>query len=172
MSLRLERISRSLAKRPFHCGKPSLDDYFKHYAQRNDVAGISRAFVALDEAGEVAGYFTLCPGHVESPHWPESVRRGLGKYPLPVALIGKLAAREKGKGVGSWLLRQAFEKVLLAGGEVAIFAVIVDALDDEALAFYRHVGFHQFLDEPMRLFLTVAELLEAKARSSDLPPPA
>ncbi|MEI8095713.1 MAG: hypothetical protein WCG80_15995 [Spirochaetales bacterium] len=55
---------------------------------------------------------------------------------------------------------------------MAIFAVIVDALDDEALAFYRHVGFHQFLDEPMRLFLTVAELLDAKALSGDQLPPA
>ncbi|MEI8094184.1 MAG: GNAT family N-acetyltransferase [Spirochaetales bacterium] len=164
MSFRLERISRSWAKRPFHCGKPSLDDYFKHYALKNDAAGISRAFVAIDEAENVVGYFTLSSGHVESPYWPESVRRGLGKYPLPVALIGKLAARDKGKGVGSWLLRQAFEKVILACGEVAIFAVIVDALDDEALGFYRHVGFHQFLDEPMRLFVTVAELVDAKAR--------
>ena len=167
MNLRLEALSREISKKPFSCGSQELDKYFKSFALGNDSLGVSKAFVGLDEAGEVAGYFTLSAGHVESPHWPEVVRKGKPKYPFPVALIGKLAAREKKKGIGIWLLRQAFEKALMAAEQMGVIAVTVDALDDDARSFYSYNGFHPFPSDPMHLFLTIAEIKDSKEHSEE-----
>jgi hypothetical protein len=41
--------------------------------------------------------------------------------------------------------------------EPAIFALIVDAKDEPAVAFYSHLGFRAFASRPMSLFLPVAE---------------
>ncbi len=54
-----------------------------------------------------------------------------------------------------------------ACAEPAIFALIVDAKDDAAVAFYQHHGFQRFASRPMSLFLPIATALEAlRAKSA------
>jgi predicted GNAT family N-acyltransferase len=82
-----------------------------------------------------------------------------GKLPryraLPAALIGRLArhVRARGQGVGELLLADAVTRVLGAAQSVAAFAIVVDAKDNAAIAFYRTFGFVQFPSTPNRLFL-------------------
>lgn len=43
-------------------------------------------------------------------------------------------------------------------GQIAAFAVIVDAIDDAARAFYRHHSFLSLPDSPHRLFRRMADI--------------
>ncbi|WP_219319496.1 hypothetical protein [Methylovirgula sp. HY1] len=45
--------------------------------------------------------------------------------------------------------------------EPAIFALIVDAKDEAAIAFYEHHEFRRFASKPMSLFLPVATAVRA-----------
>jgi hypothetical protein len=47
---------------------------------------------------------------------------------------------------------------LIASREVAAVAVIVDAEDDNAVAFYRRYEFTTFVDDPNRLFLPMGTI--------------
>jgi hypothetical protein len=51
------------------------------------------------------------------------------------------------------LLGNAFERAKAAQSEIATYAMIVDAIDLEAKAFYERFGFQPFSETPMRLFL-------------------
>lgn len=81
----------------------------------------------------------------------------LPRYPtVPAVRIGRLAVDERfrGKGLGGALLADALRRVLQS--PPAAFALLVDAKDDQAAAFYRHHGFEPLASQPRTLFLPVA----------------
>jgi predicted N-acetyltransferase YhbS len=88
----------------------------------------------------------------------------LPRYPqLPVTLLGRLAVDQsrRGKGLGEFLLLDALHRSLEAAAEIAAMAVIVDAKNKGAAAFYERYSFIPLQQQPARLFLpmnTVAEL--------------
>jgi hypothetical protein len=64
-------------------------------------------------------------------------------------------------GLGEFLLMDALHRCLDAAVEIAAMAVIVDAKDAAAVAFYARYGFLPLQQQPSRLFLpmkTVADL--------------
>ena len=75
---------------------------------------------------------------------------------LPAIRIGRLAIdlRFQGQGLGGALLADATARGLRA--EAAAFAVLVDAKNDAAVAFYEHHGFQRLASQPRSLFLAIA----------------
>jgi GNAT superfamily N-acetyltransferase len=63
-------------------------------------------------------------------------------YPLPVVLLARLAVdrRHQRAGLGASLLLDALQRVIRASDEIAVRAIIVDAIDESAASFYRHFG--------------------------------
>ena len=88
---------------------------------------------------------------------PEKSRKGLPRYPVPVALPGRLVVAEshQGKGVGSILLADALERIVKVNQVMAIFAVTVDALNDRAAKFYQRRDFTPMPNQPLKLFLAM-----------------
>lgn len=70
--------------------------------------------------------------------------------------LGRLAVDQtfKGQGLGGALLADALHRA--AHAEIAAYALIVDAKDAAAAAFYRHHGFITLPDSPHSLFLPLA----------------
>lgn len=157
MTYRIRPLDTGADVAGFECGKRPLDEYLRRYASQDVRRDLARVFVATPEASPraVAGYFTLSAGSVSCTSLPERLASKLPRYPIPVALIGRLAvAREfQGKGLGSILLAKAVEKVIMASEALAVAGIVVDAKDDEAVGFYRHLGFLSLQGQPHRLLL-------------------
>ncbi len=121
----------------------------------------------MPPARKVLGYYTLSASLVNTGDLPETLTKKLPRYPqMPVTLLGRLAVDDsmKGKGMGQFLLMDALHRSLQAAPNIAAMAVVVDAKDDAAEAFYRHYGFIALQLQPRRLFLamkTVAGLFDA-----------
>jgi len=60
--------------------------------------------------------------------------------------------REHGSGHGGFLLAEALVRAVTAGEAVAARLVVVDAIDDEAAAFYEHFGFTRAPEHPRRRY--------------------
>jgi GNAT superfamily N-acetyltransferase len=128
----------------FSCGQERLDRWLHAYAGQSQHRDAARTFVTAEPDGKVAGYYTLVAAQVEHEQATASVRRGLSRhFPIPVALIARLAVAtpHQGTGLGRSLLLDALQRVLRASDELAIRAVTVDALDERASSFYRAFGF-------------------------------
>jgi hypothetical protein len=85
----------------FRCGIHALDDYFHRHALANDARGISRCFVlrpGKPELPMVAGYYTLSMATVMADAVRHALPGRLPQYPLPVALIGRLAVDLQARG--------------------------------------------------------------------------
>lgn len=67
--------------------------------------------------------------------------------------IGRLAVEQtfQGRGLGAALLADAATRALKA--DVAAFTLLVDAKNDQAVAFYQHFGFRILASQPRALFL-------------------
>jgi GNAT superfamily N-acetyltransferase len=105
------------------------------------------------------GYYTLSSTAIRLHDLPDDIARRLPRFPLvPAILIGRLAIdrRYHGQGVGSFLLLDALHRC--ATSEIASFAVIIDAIDDEAQAFYLHQSFLPLPDSPHRLFRRMSDI--------------
>lgn len=147
----------------FSCGEPSLDDWLRRRALRNEASGASRTYVVCREE-RVIGYYALAVGAVAHARAPGSVRRNMPD-PVPVMVIGRLAVDEKfqGLGIGPGLLRDAVLRTLQAAEIAGIRAILVHALSERARRFYLNRGFAESPLDPMTLIITLAEASRAFA---------
>ncbi len=147
----------------FQCGVAALDRYLKKQAKQDSKRRISRTFVATkpDNQNLVIGYYTLSSLSIELSQLPEKLVRKLPKHPLPAALIGRLAVSRaaQGQGVGKMLLADAVKRTLAVSEQIAIYALVVDAIDDSAIGFYEQVGFTRLSDDSPRLFLPLKTIM-------------
>jgi ribosomal protein S18 acetylase RimI-like enzyme len=166
VKIRFEPLSGRHDRNNFQCGAPALDAWFRTRAGQDQRRNVARVFVALDDRG-IVGFYSLSMFTLTVDDLPPDLARKLPRYDaLPAALIGRLArhARARGQGLGELLLADAIARVLVAAESVAAVAIVVDAKDDAAIAFYRTFGFVQFPATPNRLFLladTAAAALRA-----------
>jgi GNAT superfamily N-acetyltransferase len=116
----------------------------------------------LFEDTVIKGYYTLSNASVPAEQMPEAIRRKMpGSYTaLPVTLLGRLAVdvKFKGQGLGGILLVDALKRSFsIAGQSLGSIGVVVDPLDEEAVAFYKKFGF-VLLPDSGKMFLPMADI--------------
>lgn len=145
----------------FSCGKPEMDDWLRRYALTNVNLGATRTYVTCETGGNVVrGYHSLAASSIEFAKAPRKVRKQLGRYPIPVVLLARLAVdqRFQRKGVGAALLIDALRRAHAAAQIIGARAVLVDALDDDARAFYEEYDFEPSPTNPYQLLLLMQDL--------------
>ena len=141
----------------FHCDSEILNRYLQEQASQDIRRRVAACFVALADGHRIAGYYTLASASLLLTDLPVSIGKKLPRYPtVPAVRMGRLAVDQafKGQGLGGALLADALDRA--ARSEIAAFAMIVDAKDQTAAAFYRHHGFIALPDSPLTLFLPLA----------------
>lgn len=163
MAYHIRPLDATINAASFQCGREPLDDYICRYASQDVRRNVARVFIATPEEypQQLAGFFTLSAGSVSCSSIPTSLMRKLPRYPVPVALIGRLAVDKKfqGKGLGSILLADACQKVSQASSVLAVARIIVDAKDDTAISFYKHFGFIPLQGQTDRMLLPASVFL-------------
>jgi GNAT superfamily N-acetyltransferase len=155
----------------FRCGKHPLDDFFARHALTNDRAGICRVYVLRRCKADppnlppILGFYTLSMASVTAESLSSVLRENLPRYPLPVALIGRLAVDERAQGrrLGEVILLDALRRALDAAEVVGCMGVIVDAKDEGAERFYAKYDFETIAAEswPRRMFVSSETLRSA-----------
>ena len=162
----VEPLGRQHDRTAFHCGADELDRYLKQQARQDADKRVAAPFVAVRPPETVVlGYYTLSASVLTLTDLPDELARKLPRYPqLPVTLLGRLAVDQatKGQGLGEHLLLDALHRSLTHADQIAAMAVVVDAKDENAAAFYQHYGFIPLQTQPHRLFVpmrSIAQLL-------------
>ena len=86
-------------------------------------------------------------GAINRDEFPSQISTKLPYYPIPVILIAQLAVvlTVQGRGLGGICVTSALNRIFRMNAELPSFAVIVDAIDDNARRFYERLNF-QILD--------------------------
>ena len=126
----------------FDCGVAKLDAWLKRSARVAASSGTAATYV-LCRGQRVAGYYAMAMSSLAPKQAPSRLRRGMPD-PAPVVLLARLAVArsEQGRALGGHLLVDTLRRCVRGGREFGARAVLVDAINDEAAAFYQHFGFH------------------------------
>ncbi|MCX6378984.1 MAG: GNAT family N-acetyltransferase [Armatimonadetes bacterium] len=146
-------------RKGFDCGKPSLNEFLQKQARQNADRNVGVTHVVVPEAGRtrILGYYTIVTRTIESALVPNNKKLPCG--PLGVVLLGRLAVDKnaQGQGLGKRMLLRALRQTEQAAREIGIYALVLDALDEEARSWYLRLnfGFETLADDPNHLFLPV-----------------
>ena len=153
----LVRLQSSHARATFNSGSAPLDNYFRHQLSQDIRRRVTTCYVALTSDKRIAGFCTLASAALLLSELPADKAKKLPRYPtVPAVRMGRLAVERdfKGMGLGGALLADALNRAMRA--EIAAYALVVDAKDEPAAAFYRHHGLIAFPGQPLTLFLPLA----------------
>jgi ribosomal protein S18 acetylase RimI-like enzyme len=164
----LERLDAHHDVSIFDSGNEVLDGWLRRHAiaaQRMDSA---RTFVATRN-GRVIGYFSLTMGSMLRAEAPVKLVRGMPAYPVGMVLLARLAVdqSQQGRGVGAMLLAEALRKAIAAGEVAAARLIVVDAVDEDAAAFYQRYGFVRTPENPLRLYRRMKDVRASLDSSAD-----
>ena len=139
------QLDKSHKREKFSCGVHLLDDYLHKQASQDMRRHIAVTYILNDDKeNQVAGYYTLSSTTIQLADLPEKAIKKLPHYPLlPATLIGRLAVNNEyqHKGLGEILLLDALKTIFQVSQTVASYAAVVDAINDEAINFYKKYGF-------------------------------
>jgi GNAT superfamily N-acetyltransferase len=136
----------------FASGSEVLDRYLQQQAKQDMRRRVASCFVAVDMAGDIAGFYTIAASSLVLDLLPAEQAKRLPRYPtVPAVMLGRLAVAQahQGKRLGGALVADALLRATRA--EVMAYAMIVDAKDDAAVRFYEHLGFMRLGDDQRRL---------------------
>ena len=164
---RLELLQRVHPRRGFRSGGEKVDDWLVTKALQHQEKRLSVTKVLLDEAGTIAGYYTLTTGQLDFGDLPPDLAKGLPRRLLPVVVLAWFGVNldRQGQGLGRLLLAQALSDCHHAGKTLAFIAVVVDCLSDTAKTFYQRWDFRELPGHPYRLFLSAKQLEAMMERS-------
>ena len=141
----------------FQCGELALDEYLRKYAVQQSAKGIGSVFVLVDSAQprKILGFYTLSAAQLGVAQLSDAERKKLPRYPVPCFRMGRLARsiEHSAAGIGGMLVGLAVDRCLKARAHVGAYALLVDAKNEKAKAFYQHYGFTACVDSPMTLYL-------------------
>ena len=144
----------------FDSGNEKLNTYFKKYARQNEMLGMSRTFLLVDDF-KVIGFYTLSSASLGRSNLPEKEKSKLPNYPIPCIRIGRFAVDTKyqGLGYGKEMMKNIFTKVVSVSNLVGIFGLIVEP-KETAVGFYTKFGFANIPDSETYL-LAVSTIKKA-----------
>ena len=158
---RIERLTKQHDRSNFDCGTEVLNEYLKTRARKDQQRHFSTCYLAItNDTNLVVGFYSISSSSIKLDLLPLTTRKKLPRYgDVPVARIGRLAIAQAyhGRGLGSALIYDAIKRVIQAG--IGIYAVVVDAKDETAIAFYKHMGFKTLQSKEDILYLPIASAM-------------
>lgn len=144
----------------FSCGNDGMDHWFIDQAMKDCLCGLCSCHVCVLPDRSIGGFFALSPSSVLPQGLSRGMSGGISRLPIPAFLIGRLGVRTdlQGCGLGSRLVREALhfirELARVGGGRLAL----IDAKSEELAAWYEHLGFTRFKDNPLRLAMKMKRI--------------
>lgn len=168
----VERLTREHDREGFTCGRTELDDWLRTKArQAQDRHESSTTFVLTDDGTSILGYFAVSAHTVTVQQAPEELVRGHAAHlSVPAILLARLAIsrHRQGERLGERLLKTVVLHTIRAQELMPVRLLVVDAIGDQAAAFYERYGFVRWPTDELRLFARIKDIRETLG----LPPPS
>lgn len=125
----------------FDCDNQAMNTWLTKWALAAKTARTANTFVVC-RGRTVVGYYSLATATIAHDESTSKLRRN-SPDPVPAMLLARLAVAksEQGNGIGPALVQDAMRRTLTASRHVAARTLLVHAIDEKAVAFYKKIGF-------------------------------
>lgn len=161
MALTFELLAEKHSRVNFDCGEEALNLYLRNFARQDMRRELARTFIIRQEEDDkVLGYYTLCSGALDVSELPDNLLKKLPKYPIPVVRLARLAVdnKQQSKGYGELLFADSLFRTSLAGENIGVYGIVIDAKHEKAKQFYQQYGFQSISTNPLLLFSSLKEI--------------
>jgi len=152
----------------FCCGEPELDNFFRDYAGDHHEKYLARVTVALYE-GELVGYYWLAAqSHASGKLSKEAIGKLQRIEFAPCIYLGMIGIIERlqGNKIGRALMLHAFSKTLEVAKHIGVYALTLEAINEQKAATYKKWGFAPFIEGELLMFIPVATIRTALSEVS------
>lgn len=157
MDLLTSRLNPSHKRAAFDCGNVALNGYLQQFAKQDEKRRVAACYVMCDEMQKILAYYTLSTSSLPFDNLPLETQKKLPRYAsIPTVKIGRLAVElsAQGQGLSKLLLADALKRTEKI--EAGVFAITVDAKDENAAGFYLYCGFIALPKQPLTMFLPLS----------------
>lgn len=158
-----EKLNAQHVVQNFKCGENSLDLFIRKHALANQNADSSKTYVVHRE-NVVVGYYSLVYSEIALGDCPEEAREGMpNAFPVPVMRFARFAVlkSEQRNGIGTALLKDAFRRTVAAAEIGGLRAIVVNAIKDEKVEFYKKFGFIECPITELALMIPIQTVRES-----------
>jgi GNAT superfamily N-acetyltransferase len=154
-----EKLAKHHELEAFSCGVESLDHWLKRFARTNQQSDLTATYL-VHRKNRVVGYYSLTAGSVNRQDATLRLAKGAPNHPIGVVLLARLAVdeSEKGVGLGRALLKDALVRSASAADIIAVRALLVHALNEEARQFYMRFDLEPSPVHPLHLMLLMKDI--------------
>jgi GNAT superfamily N-acetyltransferase len=169
---RIEPLAPDQDTRSFDCGSEEQTTWLRRHGLQAHQSDTAKVYVVcLAGARSVIAYYALAAGSIEHAEAPPRLTKGVGGYPVPVVILTRLGVdvTERGRGLGSALVRDAFLQVASIADRVGVRALLIHAETPAAAAFYNGIdpGFEASPTDPLHVALLIKDLRRAIRDAAD-----
>lgn len=150
-----EKLTSEHILSEFNSGHESLNHWLNYKARHNDLADASRTYVVCENKHVIA-YCCLSTGAINRNDVTGRLRRNMPN-PIPVMILRCLAVDLSWQrhGIGAALLRDALLRTIQVSEIAGVKALLVHAISDQAVEFYKKWGFYSSPINSKTLFLSI-----------------
>jgi GNAT superfamily N-acetyltransferase len=155
----VELFTREHDTSAFDCGRhASLTLWLRRLALMNQKSGDTRTYV-VHRAMRVVAYYSLAPSSIAKASATTRASHS-APDPIPVVLLARLAVDqgEQRTGLGAALLKDSLQRALAGAEIIGGRAVLVHAIDADAMSFYRKYGFEPCPASEFHLMLLMKDI--------------
>src|SRR5262245_43266495 len=144
----------------FHSGNDILDDWLRFRALKSE--GRSARTYVVAQGRLVVAYYCISTGAEKRANIPAKLTRNMPEA-VPLIILGRLAVDVncQGKKIGAGMLKDALQRSLQISKIAGSRAVIVHAIDQNAMAYYLKYGFLEFPNGTKTMFLPMETIEKA-----------
>jgi GNAT superfamily N-acetyltransferase len=162
------KLEKSFDRSGFTSGASELDEWLQKYAWQNQRANNATTYVSHVD-GRIVGYYAITVASYDRAGAPMEIAKGAPAQ-VPCILLARLAVDQdwRGAGLGAAMLEDALRRAVFVSKSVGARAVLVHARDEEARAFYLHLG--DFIESPvdeLHLLVPMRELASLEEFRAD-----
>lgn len=152
----------------FRSSSPEQTLWLREFALGSHAGDHTKVQVVTEaRSPAVVAYYAWRMAQLSVTDAPRRVSAGGGRYPVPVALLARLAVdeRHEGRGLGTSLLRHVLKRTVEAAQAIGCRALLVHCETPQARDWYTHhvPAFEPSPSDPMHLVLLTKDLRRAVA---------
>ena len=172
--IRIEPLDRNTHDRAaFSCGEPRIDNYISKSAANHQADHITRVRVGcLDTTYDVIAFYALNAHSIDVTTLPQNLQKKLPRFPsVPAVYLSMLGVHSElqGKGLGKFMMADAFKQAALASETIGACFLVLDALNDDAARMYASLKFVPLPSNPQRMILNMSQIVAAHKAATTTP---
>ena len=169
--LNIGPLDRTYDRGAFCCGKTPIDNYVKNNIRKEHEAYNVRVFVAsYIDSTEILGLYALTIKSVDPQKVSAEAQKQFGRVEsVPTIYLSCIAVNQavQGKGIGYFLMMNALNRALEISENAGVFAVTLEAIDEEVAKKYEGYGFERFIDGELDMFMPLKTIRDAAMATND-----